>query len=864
MEWSAMLEGLRHPDPTQRIHALRLVLTQVTAQEREVWERIEWMALYDTDPRVRLVALAALLTPEGQRYYSLWLPTLSPERFQERKRELQERSQAGIIDPAAAAVLLDFMEQYQPEPMALQVPEEPLPAPEGEAVSPSPEGQPAAPAARPAPRGQVPQGTGWLQVLIYVGAFLVAAVSLLLAQLPGFNLPVLLGSTLVFFALAAVLAWWFRPGSAVFYGLATFYLWADAFALLNAFPPPTDQARFFVLFLTTVLVSFLWALGTWLYRSRAFAMLTAVAFPLGGLWLALALLPEDSPLRPLWAHAFIQGMMTLQWAWVAALRRWEPRVTAGAQALARGFTLLHGLVFAGLMGMYAMMTRDAGLTLEAAFPAGLTWALMAVSWMLAGWSRTWGWLTGLGLAWSLFFGALVPRVFLDLDPGPLLWVEALAALVLNALALGLARFVRRGGLAWPPGLAAWALWWLVVWPKETAPLTLFAWLWGMAALGLMGLWLFWQPRLGVWMLWLLLFIRVYFTGLEALTLTEVWSSTTQWFWLALVLGGLPPLWRRLNRASWAWGTLVVHGFVFMVAVGMLLNTPARWTVVLAWLAFTFLFWAWSWLWPSAWWFLPGVVTLFIGQGFALALLDLGPLWPLTYLPYPLAFLAVEYGLRTMSPTPGREAWRQALLWSLWGTLLFLGTLAFILAEHPATVVLLSVWALVAGYTIWAVRSPWPGVLTAWLFLLTVAMLMRVGDVASWPVWMSLTFGMAAVFLYVLFRRFQRWGWHIVWALLGQGAMYALALGYWLSREWDFLGFLLFFGEGLAALLLGVALRSGSWLWPGLTALLLGVSVLLLVNLGGIGVLLVLCLTGMLLLGGGLLWLYRRSQALQRT
>ncbi len=897
-----ILANLRHSESHMRLRAIREALLHITSADWEVWQRIEWLALYDEDPLVRQVALAALLTPQGQRFYQEWLSSLTGVTHQARAEELKTLMENGVVDPAAAAVVLDLYHKYQPQRPATEAPvpeaatetekepagppveavpaveapvqtEEgtdqpeppPAPMPVAKQTGPSPEAEPepaprsARSAAVPAP---APRREGQLlpYVLVYVGAFLVAAASLLLAGIPSMRVPALFGGTFLFFVLAVGMWFVFRPGAAVFYALATFYLWADAYVVLeDLWQPVGDFPRFLFLFGVAVLVGTLWAIGTWAFRSHFFAVLTAMALPLGAFWLALALTPRGVE-RQAWSHAFIQAALVVQWGWTLVLRRLDDKLAWPARLVAGVFNSIHGLVLA--LSMLILFANENLEQWSVQIPLALAWLLLLVAfgtflhaWRIPVWDE-------IGLGWSLFW---LPLVWLLPYERSESWA-AMVGLTYMALALPFLRLLkgkRRRPWGWGWYLAFLGngafLLFLTVVGGSTGEITPLLWsaLGSLLALAhlLVGQWA------GTWFLFLFWVMVTY---------------TRFWMWLNLpdfhplnlyapvlltwLMGVTVPLWKRRGKRSWMLATLplaLVAAFAVLVIAlssGDLFAGVLRSSALLM-TGLMFLYWAVGGDMP----FWTGLTVLFtyVAQGLLLDEWGLGNYWPLFFAGYPVLFLGVEQILATRNKARFTR-WRWALRALAWGTILlfFLPALAVDNFSAPLS---LFVFALVMAAYIVSLSTPWPGLPAALLFFLSAGKALDLLQVPHLVLWLSTFMGLLALTLYLLFRHFQKPGFAQTWALLGQLGMYFLSYVAWLDRDLTFGYFIVLFLQALVALVLGILLKDGIWLWPAIAGLVITVATAVIHQLGGIGVLLVVCGTGLLLLSGGLLFLYRRQK-----
>ena len=874
MKSDDVLSQLQHPDPQERIRALREALAQISAKDKEVWQRIEWMALYDKHPLVRQVALAALLTPEGQRYYEQWLSSLPWETFHSLKEDLEQRTQTGVVDPAAATVILDFFRQYEPTPPTRPLSPEELRVPLEEAKilreeeaeelretartpSETPQPAPGARAAEALPRPrEKPQMGGGVRLLVYLGAFLVAAASLLLASAPGLRGIALFGGTGAFFLLAGVLWFVFRPGAAVFYGLATFYLWADAYVLLqDVLQLPPGQPRFWFLFATAVLVGLLWALGTRAFRSRFFALLTALAFPLGGIWLALALAPSTPLDRWVWGHLFVQGTLNIQWVWSWGLRRWDERMAPAPRFLTQTLATLHSLVFP-----ITVVVLDLTGDLNRLWPLALiTGSFFVLFFLLALVLWPWKVWDGLALGWSLF-GLPLPWALIHEPPQLIFAGFGLAYALLGLTTLSFPHRWRKTVLYWALVSSGWGLMLLGGLPNRGLEWTWQGWVVAAAGLLIYSLHTWIRDHAILWVMSLLLFMYAYVLFLDFTRLGASLYPALRALPLVALTGLWPPVWRYRHRPTWMWATLVPTLALVVVVALMGLNIPIHaWvarSVVFTGLTALFLFWAF--LLQQPFWALGSLLFILLSHASLLTPTPLWDYWPATYLPYPFLFLALDY-LLAPRPDDLSQSWRWSLRIGAWSMMFVLAWPA-LGVDNNSTALVLFLWALVYIHYALSLANPWPSLLGAVLIFLATAHALSLREVvhASW--WISGVLGGLALLLFALFRRYGHAGWATVWALLGQAGMYTAAFLTWLMDDLPPADFQFLFSEAVLGLLLGMTLGSGIWVWPGVVVMSLSVAIAVIASMGETGVLLVVCGTGLILLGIGLYALYRRTRS----
>ncbi len=365
---------------------------------------------------------------------------------------------------------------------------------------------------------------------------------------------------------------------------------------------------------------------------------------------------------------------------------------------------------------------------------------------------------------------------------------------------------------------------------------------------------------GTWFLFLFWFTVTYFRFWAWLDLPDTHPihlyAPALLTWL---LGATLPWWKRRGKRSWMLATLPLALFAAFIGFVLPLTDdvlPAWWrsgSLLLTGLAFLY----WAVLGEMPFWAVFTVLYTYVAHGLLLEGTFLEDFWPATFVGYPVLYLVVEQALATRNK--GRlRGWMWALRFLSWATI-FAFTPALLTVDHFSAPLTLFLWTLIVAAYVVTLASPWPALPAALLFLISAGKTLDILNAPHLILWMSTLVGLLALALYLLFMRFQRHGFARAWALLGQMGMYFLSYVAWLDREMPFGYFTALFLQALAALALGAFLKEGAWLWPAIVALVVTVATAVIAQLGGTGVLLVVCGTGFVLLLAGLFFLYRRTR-----
>ncbi len=801
----------QHPDPEVRRRAVEEMAS--AGPSAEAVRALLHLAAQDPHPQVRQQALEVLRRAEWTGWWRLARPPASVRGWL--KRVLPQWVEEGLLTAAQAEVLrLRYLEARPaaPSPQAQTEPSEP------------------------------PRQEWGLRIALGLGVFLLLAAALLFSSLfPSVRIPILALAD----GVLALGAWaLYRPlktGSLVLYVLAMLLFQVVASVVAEALP----QGGFWFLGSASLLWSGLWALGVAWYASR----LAVVGVGLG------AVLAAGHWATGLGASPGLIWTLTAGALFALALHQ-APRRAALAPwwwALPH-LTLLLGLAstFEEPPPALAWGGRDARVALALAVACGVY--LASARWAPGG--RLWLWpatLTGWGAAVlvpSLFHWGVRPTVLWDL-----------------ALAGGLAalRWLQPQG-TWPLWVALTAAWGLGWAQAPSAGWFAAAGLWGV------GLYLgdYWRSgQGGSSTLALLAASGTYFAlwhlpPLRGLAWPVPWQA-------ALWMSALSVAWivAHRTRRPLAWqaplGVAVAFlgvALTFGTGLSAGLNPPEPWG--LSWMSAAGLY-AWLGGLALALGFalshpLGGALSVFYAeaavasflaawQGYRLAT------WPLILLGVPT--LAYAAALLWEPQRPRAAHWLEG---AALGTALLAGA-SFPWACNGWAVLALAGVAVLWGatafrLTLWAA---FPAVAALWGAYALSLSLFHIRQ----PQFYTVAAALLGLGLHLLFHRARR---PVVALLLGTASQLILFTTTYvqlITQEGRAgLYFTLLFLQSLGILGYGLAVQSRIFLWGPLAAITLAVTTVVLGALGGLGVLMLICITGTGLLVGGFLLLWRRTRSPQ--
>ncbi|HEY57206.1 MAG TPA: hypothetical protein G4O04_01455 [Anaerolineae bacterium] len=807
MSESPLLEPLHHPDPQVRLEGLA-ALSEEEPQAEAVPVLLR-LAARDPSPEVRRAALALLRRPQ---WLPLWrrLPPLSVQNWL--KRALPQWAAEGVLTPEQVEVL---QTRYLP------------PAP----TSPPRVEPETSPRSREWP---------W-RLALGLGVFLLLAAALLFSALfPSVRVPILLAADLLLALGAALLYRWLKPASAVLYLLAMLLFQIVAFTAVEDFAwEPAER----ILGLTSLAWAALWSVGLRGYQTRWAVPGLTLGLALGGGFLAIDFGVSVGLVWMLLALLLLSAVPSLQRA-LPRLKGWL-----------WGFP--HLLLFAGLL--------VTALESEPPHPWGrpetrwlLAWALASLGYLFSAHygpgNRHWLWPAALS-GWMA--AMLVPAAGLWEPAARTLWLGLLVAV--------------SGGLRWHLTQGRWPLFALLllstVASLASAPSPgwrTLAWAWATlwfaldylrhghpasSALALL------TGSGAYFSLWLLLpppWATIPIQGRMALE-------------LALLGGGLAWAQRTQRRLTWrvplgvAVG-LLAAGLTIALPFGATIDLPAEWSVSWATASGLYLFLA-----LLAW----GLGAVFVHPlGDALALVYgeaavasglaalegyRSPFWPLSLLGLPLGGYLLAWNLAPRNIRRARWLEGVALL------IASVVGLTFPWAQNGWAVLALTGVAALWSLTAYRHRNPFaafPAGLALWgayavsLFLFTVRQ----------PQFYTMAAAGLVLVLYHLFHHARR---GVIAFFLGLGAQLILFTTTYIQLvsqpERAGAYFTLLFLQALAVLGYGFWVRTRLFLWGPALAIALTVATMVLSRWGGVGVLLLICLTGTGLLTGGLLFLWKRNR-----
>lgn len=343
-----LLNNLASQDAALRLEAAQQ-LGRLETGEIQTLRALEKAAAQDDSPAVREAALAALAAP--------WYRTLQQQRnrlaLPVRGVILAEieRWTAEELLPAQTARLLRQRYDFDQRP-------------------PAAASTPAAPAQPRPTLTQVLLSETTIQVALYLGAFFVVAAAFILAAIIDvLRLPILGLATLGFLGTALALKRRLPKASFVLFTVFTFLVPIDAAVLLDMLDPSSSVTWLYWTAIS-MLLSLIWAGGTFFYRSRLFSLLTLAAASLAmlllGRWLDrsphLDLLLIEIP-----TLAALGGKVILE--------RWQDR------RFSLPLFILAQLQQASLLSVSALLLLVALVDQE--LPAAGWWPVIGLTWLFA-------------------------------------------------------------------------------------------------------------------------------------------------------------------------------------------------------------------------------------------------------------------------------------------------------------------------------------------------------------------------------------------------------------------------------------------------------------------------------------------------
>lgn len=797
-----------------------------------VWQAVERLALRGETPEVRRAAMRALSSPAAQAFYAARARQPLYQR-REMRAEIQTWLREGLITPEQAAVLIA---RYA----------DPPPRRPKRSSSPETEAQRASPWA--------------LYVVLYLGAFFVIAAALLLATaVRAWRLPILLAAT-GFFALGAVGVYRFMPhGGRVLGVVAAGFLWADAIVLGDMLEPHLsmdDRALYWAVAFSVLALA--WLVGAWYLR---IGVLHLAAWPMGAVAAANMLIWLDRrfglPVPSTWFTLAWAGLLLVLLGWIRLLRHRQPRTAMWLLGLGHGAALallLLGIPLASLDVDVASRWAQWGGALGAyllvlAFYVLARWWVRPVPWLeswtvpltVAGimyaWTHLWsaGWPQAVALMLASAGVALVAWL-LERRPGTMARVWAVGLEGIAGLGWWLAGVLFWENDGWETWVRAW--WALIPWLLGAA------WGWGMALAARR-----WVPAVWGWLLALIGFVHF---------VMHIWPASLDVYWpgwlLIPLLGSvlLDALGHHLKVAAVKW-VARIGGFMLVFNIGgVLLARLGRSDLrdVGVWAALTLLWVGYTlatrhgWLWGGV----PPLVALTWG-----VLLDalnvyhpvLLSVWPV------LAALMVWIAARR--PARGWQAWG-------WGTLLVAGVtslLAF-MYDDGWSVLTLAMMATVVGGFAWLWEHVFLALPAAWLYFAAYAWTLHLWDVHQ-PQAYTIPAAALGLLLHGLYRRR---GHRVVAFVLGVLSQLVLFTTTYIQMVDHRSGwyFAMLFLQALVVAGYGLWSNDAALIWTPIGFVVLATVTMLLIRFQGLGVLTLLCISGLVLLVGGLFFLWRRARA----
>jgi hypothetical protein len=833
---------LTNPEAATRLEAIQQ-LGRLQTPERPLLRTLERVAAQDDSPAVREAALLALATPAYRtlQQQDNRLPLALRRSI---LTEIERWTVDGLLPVHLAQLLQQRYNFDQP----------------GAAPTAAPTAAPAVP--RPT-LTQVLLSETTIKVALYLGAFFVVAAAFILAAIfDVLRLPLLGLATVGFVGAALALKQRLPTASFVLFSVFSFLLPIDAAVLLDLFDVgPKVSLLYWTA--TSVLLSLVWAGGTFLYRSRWFSLLalgaSSLAMLLVGRWL------ERSPHLDL---LLIQLPTLAALGGKVILERWQDR------RFALPLFILAQVQQLILLGVSACLVLVA--LVDQNLPGEAWWAVIALTWLLA--------VLFYVLSQRLTaFGLFPPLAVAALGPAPLFFsgvfsptwqaVMVLAWLWGTILALG------GEGLGWVkwPGSAVYSLW-LVIASAGLYLLAAGGGLWDRVAFGLgylsgtavvyLGLTLY-RPRIWLWSATLLAATAAYFAVffLPSLESYDFYPGfILLWPVLALASLGLALRHGWQAHRRWYLPPLLLAGLVAGATLLTLLTTgfeePGRATIALVIIAaFLALF---GLIERKAWIGYGATATLALGLGFGLVWLEQAQWiefqeqWMLPF----VGLASLYYWAGAVPAWLGRSGgWAKVLRFSGLG----LGAVVALSAPIQGGTSGVIGAALVATYfalEAFRLRQVWLGVPANLLYLVAYFTLLLELDVSQ-PQFYSVGAALLGFIMHYFLGRSGSRAAAFLAGSLSQLILLGTTYIQMFSTE-QILYFFVLFLQGLVVLVYGLVVRSRSLVLAPIILVVLGVITVALSVLAGIPALILVGCTGLLLLLLGIGALVLREKLLAVT
>ena len=833
LEIQTWLTRLDDADPQAQVAALAAWVRHPRAADAEaepVWRAVERLALQAASPQVREAAVRALNTPAARAHYAR-RPRRSSLWRHELRAEIQTWAQEGLITPEQAAVL---MARYADPPRRKPQP----------SVS-----------APPDQRRTFPWA---LHVVLYLGAFFVIAAALLFASVVrAWRLPILLAATVVF-AVGALVVYRLTPqGGRVLGIVAAGFLWADAAVLGKILEPHlAADGRALYWAVATLLLALVWLAGAWALR---IGVLHVAAWPMLAASLVYGLTWLEGLglyVQPSWAFFAWAAELLLALGWVILLKRRQPRTALwlfGMSHLVAGFLLFATALFAteepwpGPQWVRWEPALGAYILLLGFYLLG-RWKVRPVPWIEI-WAVP---LTVLGMVYT----------WTHLWPSG--WPQA-SALTLAAAGVSLAAWaVRRARWkiagAWSVGLEIVALlaWTAagILFQRDTtiaarevlalAPWMLgAAWGWALALTSRR-----WVPAVGGWLLLLVGYVHF---------VDKIWPATPRLYWPGwllvpvLVSVALDALGHRLHnrpvQTVGRGGAFALAGSLGLAMFTQIGQADFRDAGMLLALTGLWAGYAWALRRDVLWAGIPPLFTFTWG----LFLDALDAYHPALWSIWPVGAALIGWVMGRARPSLRWTAWG-------WGTLAvawLAGLLAFFY-DDGWSVLTLAMMATVTGGFAWLWRQVFLVLPTALLYLGAYTWTLHLWHVRQPQVY---TIPAAAMGL-LLHGLYRRWRHRVVSFVLGVLSQLVLFTTTYVQmvdhRSGWYFGML--FLQALVVLGYGLWSNDPALIWTPIGFVVAATATMLLIRFQGLGVLALLCLSGLALLAGGLFFLWRRARA----